>query len=82
MRRPRFQFRLSTAIWISLIVCAFFGGAELQRIRMERYVLRDVIELERKVRAENRRQRLETESFKQAAKRLNDRAAYPRTASE
>ncbi len=49
---------------------------------MERYVLREVIELERKVQAENRRLRLESEAFKQATKRLNDQAAKARVVSE
>ena len=37
MRRPRFQFRLSTLLWITLAVACWFGGmwfgAELERSR-------------------------------------------------
>ena len=31
MTRPRFQFRLSTLLWITLAVACLFGGMALQR---------------------------------------------------
>jgi len=36
MRRPRFQFRLSTLLWITLAVACWFGGATWEQRRMER----------------------------------------------
>ena len=31
MRRPRFQFRLSTLLWITLAVACWFGGMRAER---------------------------------------------------
>ena len=31
MRRPSFQFRLSTLLWITLAVACWFGGMAVQR---------------------------------------------------
>jgi hypothetical protein len=35
MRHPRFQFRLSTLLWITAVVAGFFGGAAWQRQRTD-----------------------------------------------
>jgi len=38
MRRiasPRFQFRLSTLLWITLFLACFFGGMAIRRNEME-----------------------------------------------
>jgi hypothetical protein len=40
MRRPRFQFRLSTLLWITLAVACWFGGmrfGQWREIRAARY---------------------------------------------
>ncbi len=36
MPRPRFQFRLSTLLWITLAVACFFGGMRAERWRADR----------------------------------------------
>jgi hypothetical protein len=36
MRRLRFQFRLSTLLWITLAVACWFGGSGWQRHQWER----------------------------------------------
>jgi hypothetical protein len=36
MPRPRFQFRLSTLLWITLAVACWFGGREYERRADER----------------------------------------------
>jgi len=39
--RPRFQFQLSTLLWITLAVACWFGGMRFERHRqqMDRYYL-------------------------------------------
>jgi len=40
MRRPRFQFRLSTLLWITLAVACWFGGRGFGRHEMEQEQLK------------------------------------------
>jgi hypothetical protein len=40
MRRPRFQFRLSTLLWITAVVAGFFAGVTVQRQVGERAIRR------------------------------------------
>jgi chaperone required for assembly of F1-ATPase len=35
MASPRFQFRLSTLLWITLFLACFFGGMAIRRNEME-----------------------------------------------
>ncbi len=36
MSGPRFQFRLITLFWITLVVASFFGGMRVERWRVDR----------------------------------------------
>jgi hypothetical protein len=36
MRRPRFQFHLSTLFWVTLAVGCWFGGMRFERWRVDR----------------------------------------------
>ncbi|HVC98355.1 MAG TPA: hypothetical protein VND64_32110 [Pirellulales bacterium] len=36
MRRPRFQFRLSTLFWVTLAVGCWFGGMRFEQWRVDR----------------------------------------------
>jgi len=44
LRRPRFQFRLSTLLWLTLAVACRFGGTAWERRQMERKIV--LIELQ------------------------------------
>jgi hypothetical protein len=50
MRRP--QFSLKTLLWLVVVVAAFFGGSEWQKLAMKRKMLDLIIKHVKELRAE------------------------------